>query len=172
VSYIFDDMSALRNIRHEAFAQAVANGQSASQAYEIAGFCRDRGNAWRLQRRHDIGRRVSELLALRTKANDQALLTAAEKAGVSTFWVIRQLRTNATMAMRHGDRSAANRAIELIGRHLNMFIDTKHIEVNYVDDSDEYLEKIIALVDAEVVDHEPAPLAIDHEPAEPDENLH
>jgi hypothetical protein len=160
-------MGALRNIRHEAFAQAVANGQSASQAYEIAGFCRDRGNAWRLQRRHDIGRRVSELLALRTKATDQALVTAAEKAGVSTFWVIRQLRTNATMAMRRGDRSAANRAIELIGRHLNMFIDKQNIGINYLDDSDEYLVKLMKLVGAEAIDNEPPALAIDHEPPEP-----
>jgi hypothetical protein len=167
--HIFDDM-LLWNPRHELFARAISDGHSASQAYEIAGFSRDRGNAGRLRHRDDISRRVDEILATRTKAIDKTLVDAAEKAGVSIYWVIRQLRTNATMAMRHGDRSAANRAIELIGRHLNMFIEKKTIDINYLDDSDEYLAKIIALVDAETV--EPAPLTIDHEPTEPDDRAH
>jgi hypothetical protein len=72
--------------------------------------------------------------------------------------------------MRNGDRAAANRSIELIGKHLGMFIDRKQVEIAHVDDSDEYLAKIMALVDAKVVDHEPP--AIDHEPAEPDESVH
>jgi hypothetical protein len=165
-------MPILKNIRHECFARAVADGHSAFKAHEIAGFSANRANAGRLRHRDDISRRVDEIIASRTEAFDQTTATAAEKAGVSTYWVIRQLRTNATMAMRQGDRSAANRAIELVGRHLNMFIEKKNIEINYFDDSDEYLKKIIALVDAEVVDCEPAPLAIDHEPTEPDENLH
>jgi hypothetical protein len=160
-------MGLLRNSRHEFFARAIADGHSATEAHRIAGFSADRANAGRLRHRDDISRRVDEIVAARTQAFDKTLVTAAEKAGVSTYWVIRQLRTNATMAMRHGDRSAANRAIELIGRHLNMFVDNKNIEINYLDDSDEYLEKLIALVDAKVVDHKPAPLAIDHEPAEP-----
>jgi hypothetical protein len=42
-----------------------------------------------------------------------------------------------------------------------------HLEIAYVDDADEYLAKIMALVDAKTVEHEPAPLVIDHEAAEP-----
>jgi hypothetical protein len=90
-------------------------------------------------------------------------------SGVANFavWVLRNLRINAVMAMRHGDRAAAARSIELIGKHLGMFVDRKQIEVAYVDDADEYLAKIIALVNAKTVEHEPAPLSIDHEPAKP-----
>jgi hypothetical protein len=53
-----------------------------------------------------------------------------------------------------------------------MFIERKQIEVAYVGDADEYLAKIIALVDAETVEQEPTALVIDHEPAEPDESVH
>jgi hypothetical protein len=67
------------------------------------------------------------------------------------------------MAMRAGDRAAAARSIELI-KHLGMFIERKQIEIAYLDHADEYLAKI--------VEHEPAPLAIDHEPAEPDNSVH
>ena len=35
----------------------------------------------------------------------------------------------AVMAMRAGDRAAAVRSIELIGKHLGMFIDKKSIEI-------------------------------------------
>jgi putative ABC transport system substrate-binding protein len=38
--------------------------------------------------------------------------------------------------------------------------------------ADEYLAKIMALVDAKTVEHEPTPMAIDHAPAEPDDSVH
>ena len=61
------------------------------------------------------------------------------------------------MAMRRNDRAAAARSIELIGKHLGMFIDKKSIEISMVDDSDEYLAKIMAIVEGKVIDQEPAP---------------
>ena len=82
------------------------------------------------------------------------------------------LQPNAVMAMRAGDRAAAARSIGLIGKHLGMFIERKQIEIAYVDDADEYLARIMALVDAKVIEHEPAPLAIDYEPAEDDGSGH
>jgi hypothetical protein len=163
-------MGVLRNIRHEAFAQAIASGHSAVKAHEIAGFFPDRANAGRLRHRDDISRRVDEILATRTKAIDKALVSAAERVGVDEEWVLRNLRRNAVLAMRAGDRAAANRSIELIGKHLGMFMDRKQIEIAYVDDADEYLAKIMALVDAKTVDHELP--AIDYEPAEPDDSVH
>jgi hypothetical protein len=165
-------MGVLRNIRHEAFAQAIANGHSAFKAHEIAGFFPDRANAGRLRHRDDISLRVDEILATRTKAIDKALMSAAERVGVDEAWVLRNLRMNAVMAMRVGDRAAAARSIELIGKHLGMFIERKQIEIAYVDDADEYLAQIMALVDAKTVEHDPSPLAIDHEPAEPDDSVH
>jgi len=99
-------------------------------------------------------------------------MSAAERVGVDEAWVLRNLRMNAVMAMRVGDRAAAARSIELIGKHLGMFIERKQIEIAYVDDADEYLAQIMALVDAKTVEHDPSPLAIDHEPAEPDDSVH
>ena len=58
------------------------------------------------------------------------MANAAERVGVDEEWVLRKLRTNAVMAMRAGDRAAAARSLELIGRHLSMFIDRKHMEIN------------------------------------------
>ena len=102
--------------------------------------------------------------------SDKALVSAAERVGVDEEWVLRKLRMNAVMAMRAGDRAAANRSIELIGKHLGMFIDRKQIDIAYVDDADEYLAELMELVNAKAVDHEPP--AIDYEPAEDDDSVH
>jgi hypothetical protein len=162
-----DEMPVLRRAKHEAFAQGLAAGKTAVDAYRSAGFAASYANSSRLQRRDSIRQRVAEIVDRKQRAADRAIANAAERVGVDEEWVLRNLRLNALMAMRHGDRSAAARSLELIGRHLSMFSDRKQIEVAYVDDADEYLAKIMALVGTPVVEHEAAPLAIDHEPAEP-----
>jgi hypothetical protein len=161
-------MGLLRNSRHEVFARAIADGHSATQAHGIAGFSADRANAGRLRHRDDISRRVDEILTARTRAADKALVSAAARVGVDEAWILRNLKRNVILAMRAGDRSAAARSLELLGKHLNLFVDRKSIEINYVDDdSDQYLVRLMQLVDAKTVEHEPAPLVIDHEAAEP-----
>lgn len=54
-------MPALGNARHERFAQELAKGKSASQAYEDAGYKPNRQAASRLLSNVDIEHRLSEL---------------------------------------------------------------------------------------------------------------
>lgn len=54
-------MPVLRNARHEKFAQALAKGKTATDAYEEAGYKPDRKNAARLTTNDDIAARVTEL---------------------------------------------------------------------------------------------------------------
>ena len=77
--------------------------------------------------------------------------------------MLRSLRRNATLAARAGDRAASNRAVELIGKHLGMFVDKKSIDISYIDDSDEYLRQLMEIVNAKVIEHEPAQLENGHE---------
>lgn len=79
-------MAILRNVKHERFAQELANCHAAIKAHEFAGFSFNRANAGRLRHRDDIARRVDEILATRTKAVDKALMSAAERVGVNTSW--------------------------------------------------------------------------------------
>jgi|SRR5579864_5057944 len=59
-------MPTLPNERHEVFAQALAAGKSAAEAYRSAGYqCaphKARGHGHRLRTREDIAARVDELL--------------------------------------------------------------------------------------------------------------
>jgi hypothetical protein len=57
---------------------------------------------------------------------------------------------------RAGDRAASNRAVELIGKHLGMFVDRKQIEISYIDDADEYLAKIMEIVNGKTIDPRPS----------------
>jgi hypothetical protein len=153
-----DDMPIIRNPRWERFARELAGGKTAGQAYEIAGFSPNPANAWRLRKKEVIGRRIDEILTREERATDKAMASAAERAGLNEEWVLRNLRVNAVMAMRHGDRAAAARSLELIGRHLSMFVDRKSVEINVADDSDEYLSRILEVVQGRVVDNEPVAL--------------
>ncbi|WP_457663684.1 hypothetical protein [Sinorhizobium medicae] len=60
-------MPVLKNARHEAFAQALAKGKSATEAYEDAGFTPHRQNASRLMTNDDVCSRVKELQAKTVK---------------------------------------------------------------------------------------------------------
>ena len=54
----------LENARHERFAQGVASGMSATEAYDEAGYSENRGNASVLKAKQIIAERVDELLDL------------------------------------------------------------------------------------------------------------
>jgi hypothetical protein len=80
-------MPALKNPRHEAFAQALARGMSASAAYRQVGFKPHRANAATLARKKHISVRVAELqeeqLAIHqqaTAATIESLIAEAEAA--------------------------------------------------------------------------------------------
>lgn len=131
-------MAVLKNPRHERFAQQIAKGNSASAAYVDAGYKDNRQAASRLFANVDVKRRVEELTG-----------RAAERAEISKQWVLDRLRENVERAMQHEapkdesgaiagefkyEGSVANRALELLGKELGMFIDRKEIRTGELDD--------------------------------------
>ena len=54
-------MPALSNPKHERFAQALAKGKTADEAYILAGYSENRGNATRLKAKESVMKRLSEL---------------------------------------------------------------------------------------------------------------
>lgn len=103
-------MAALGNAKHERFAQGLAAGKTADEAYTAAGFKANRGNATRLKANESVQARVKELTE---RAADGLVLTKQ--------WVLEQLADNAAKAKKVGDFGPSNKAIELIGKHLGMF---------------------------------------------------
>lgn len=69
-------MPVLKNARHEAFAQALAKGMTATDAYAEAGYKGDRTAASRLSTNVNVSQRVSEI---KNRVAEKAEWTAADR---------------------------------------------------------------------------------------------
>jgi phage terminase small subunit len=76
-------MPALKNPRHEVFAQALARGVSAAAAYGQVGFKPHRANAATLARKKHISARVAELQEEQLAIHQQATAAAAANKQVA-----------------------------------------------------------------------------------------
>lgn len=113
----------LTNHKWELFVLNMMRGQGVNLAYENAGFTASPGNASRLKGRREVKERLQF-----------KILEAAKDTIVDAEWVRRKLRrlvdlTLATEMQQDGsikptattNFSAANRALELLGKDLSMF---------------------------------------------------
>jgi len=130
-------MPALRNQRHERFAVELAKGCSQTEAAKRAGYKGSRFHASRLATKSNIKARVAELEARTAEKVTQ--ITAMDRA-----WVLEELRANLE---RHKETNGAvaNRALELIGKELGLFINRKDITHHKKDDLDDMNEKELAI---------------------------
>lgn len=136
-------MPVLSNPKHELFAQELAKGKTQIEAHGIAGYRPHGGNSCTLEKNKKIQERVAELLAERDEMDRKAMEKAIESLGVDKAWVMGRLVENANRAMQavpviddegrifgyRYEGSVANRALELLGKELGMFIDRKEIDI-------------------------------------------
>lgn len=90
-------MPALKNGRHELFAQELATGATADAAYEAAGFKPNRGNAARLKANDSVASRVAEL---QRRGAEQAEATIA--GVLRQLWAIGVADANDLVEFRRG----------------------------------------------------------------------
>ena len=99
-------MPALLNARHERFAQAIADGRTAGEAYLAAGYLcgpqKARGHGHRLRTREDVQTRIADLLRARERVAEKGLERAIEQTALTKAWVLEKLRLNAERASRGG----------------------------------------------------------------------
>lgn len=75
-------MPPLENARHERFAQGLAQGKSATEAYADAGYKESRSNASHLTTNHNVLKRIEELKsrsAIRAEVTAASLIDEAEE---------------------------------------------------------------------------------------------
>jgi hypothetical protein len=100
-------MPILENPRHEAFAEALARGSSASGAYVEAGYKENRHNAATLARKQHILTRVSELQEEQLVIHQQAAAEAAANAQVTIESLITEAEAARAKAMEEKGGAAA-----------------------------------------------------------------
>lgn len=128
---------SLKNTKHELFALNLAKGMTADAAYEAAGYKPSRAAASRLSTKVNIRERVEEL---RSRIVERTI----EKTAVSKEWVVEQLVRVYKESMdgqpvkdRYGNAtdkvmpnySAANRALELLGKEEGMFVERRDVSI-------------------------------------------
>lgn len=140
-----DGTKILPNHRHELYSQELAKGISYDRAYIAAGYRPSHANAHTLKNKKDIQARVTYLLGQREHLHAQSTAKAIELTALTKAWVIEQLRENAlkclgklpvNVSIIEGQApiqefqyhpTGANRALELLGRELNMFIERHEV---------------------------------------------
>lgn len=133
--------TVLKKASYEIFAQEIAKGHSSEEAHKIAGYRPSRAASHVLRNKIDIRERISFLLTQREKLHGQSTAKAIEATALTKTWVIDNLRENALKAlgklpvmtlqiegqppvMEYAYHpTGANRALELLGRELQMFIE-------------------------------------------------
>lgn len=137
-------LGILANVKHEHFAHLVAKGVNPTESYVQAGYSKNgaQQSAARLLLKAVITERIEQI-----RANITAMAT--QKTGVDKAWVLAQLVGNVNIAkaaepvLDHEGKptgeykaniSAANRALELIGKEFGMFVDRKEIRTGDLDD--------------------------------------
>ena len=100
-------MPALKNPRHEAFAQAHARGMSASASYVEAGYKANRHNAAALARKEHISVRVAELQEEQLAIHQQATAAAAANKQVTIESLIAEAEAARAKAMSEKGGAAA-----------------------------------------------------------------
>ena len=114
-------MPVLDNARHEAFAQHLAKGLSASEAYVKAGYKANDGNAATLKGNQRVKARVAELQA-----------KAAERTVVTVEDIAKQLDEDRAFARKSGAAAAAVSATLGKAKVLGLIVDkAENVNLNY-----------------------------------------
>lgn len=125
-----DPSKPISDGRRERYATLLAaGGMSAAIAHGQSGFKPDPGNAVHMRKEPDIAGRVAWL------QEQAAKRVVADKA-----WVLLKLRNLVIRTMTPGDEftpSAANKALELLGKEQGMFVDRRVLGVRRIDDMSE-----------------------------------
>lgn len=76
------------------------------------------------------------------KAVDAALRDRSERTGLDQDWVLAELRNVHTAAMGDNNLSAANKSLELLGRHLGLFTDNLKLSGGLAISHEDALEQL------------------------------
>lgn len=117
-------MPALQNPKHERFAQGLAKGKSASEAYVDAGYRESRSAASRLSTNVNVVARVAELQDI-----------GSMRAEITLESLIREAGEIQEAAKRDGQYAAATSALTAKAKLAGLWVDrseTENVNTNYV----------------------------------------
>ena len=109
-------MPVLKNARHERFAQELAKGKTATEAYTAAGYTGDRTAASRLSTNVNVSARITEIQSKTVK-----------KAEITVQSLADELEEARAMALKEGQTSAAVSATMGKAKLFGLGVDNKRV---------------------------------------------
>ena len=140
-------MPVLSDPRHERFAELVASGRTPADAYVAAGYKERTAYTCgpRLLKRPEVRDRVHEL-------RQTAAQVSVTRSALNREFVLGELMDNALKAKQDQQWASSNRALELLGKELGMFVDRAAHSFSWDGDlsklTDEQLDKLIEQFEA------------------------
>jgi hypothetical protein len=116
-------MPTLKNSRRERFAQLLASGKTATDAYEEAGYKRSDSNGPTLAKNEEIRGRVAEINAERWSREQAAVAAAVERTAITRQSLVEKIEEARVAAMEAGQYSAAVSAAKEIAVLLGIRIE-------------------------------------------------
>jgi hypothetical protein len=113
----------LKNPRRERFAQLLASGKTATDAYEEAGYKRSHSNGPALAKTEEIRARVAQISAERWKQEQATAAAAAERSAITRQSLVDKLEATRKAADEAGQFSAAVAAAKEISVLLGIRIE-------------------------------------------------
>jgi hypothetical protein len=114
-------MPVLPNSRHEKFAQALAQGKTADEAYVEAGFKANRGNAATLKAKQNISDRTAEI-------KERMAERVIERVAVTVQSLTDELEEARALALAEKQSSAAVSAVMGKAKLHGLLIDKRRLE--------------------------------------------
>lgn len=93
-------MPVLKNPKHERFAQALAKGETADEAYVTAGYTENRGNAARLKANEGVLKRVEEIQKRVSERTEVTLESVTHELQKVAEWASKMQGPAAAQAVR------------------------------------------------------------------------
>lgn len=140
----------LANAKHEHFAQLVSNAENPTRAYVLAGYSGKgaKQSAARLMTNADVCDRIAYLRQQKEQEHRAAVQGVIAEAAIDKKWVLDRLTKIVDMGMAaeavldnegnpigeyKANLAGANKALELIGKELGMFVDRKEVRTGPLD---------------------------------------
>ena len=151
-------MPELANSKEEMFCRYIVRGETQIQAYTLAGYSFNRGNASEKYHQPHIKQRIAELQKEKADVFNTEIEELEGKSagsvselGLSETWVLQQLMITALLAKRAGQHNATKGALELIGMELGMFDSKKKKKGDATEEAREAISKKRKKIDFEKI---------------------
>src|SRR5215813_2833289 len=118
-----DAMPTLKNHRRERFAQLLASGKTATDAYEAAGYKPSKSNGAWLARKEDISSRIAEISTERWEQERAAAAATVQRTAITRQSLVEKLEATRAAAEAAGQYSAAVAATKEIAVLLGIRIE-------------------------------------------------